>query len=74
MNVLAGILIVLGLATAALGGLILLAARVPFLGRLPGDIVFQRPGFAFYFPLTTSILLSLLLSIALTLFLRLWSR
>lgn len=35
------------------------------LGRLPGDITFQRPGFSFSFPLTTSILVSLVLSLVL---------
>ena len=40
------------------------------LGRLPGDIVIERPNFRFYFPIVTSILLSLLLSLALWLFRR----
>jgi hypothetical protein len=38
------------------------------LGRLPGDIVIERPNFRFYFPIVTSILISILLSLALWLF------
>jgi len=38
------------------------------IGRLPGDILIKRPGFAFYFPITTSILISLILSFILWLF------
>ena len=34
-----------------------------WLGRLPGDIVVERPGFRFYFPLTTMILVSLILTL-----------
>lgn len=45
------------------GGLVwLFAPSVPWLGRLPGDIVIERENGRFYFPLTTCILLSLLLS------------
>lgn len=56
-------LVAAGLALAALGLLLLLASKVPHLGRLPGDIAVERPGFRFYFPLTTSLLLSVLLSL-----------
>jgi hypothetical protein len=51
-------------------GLVLLAAGVvwPFigrlgLGRLPGDIAIERPGFSFYFPLMTSLIISVVLSV-----------
>jgi hypothetical protein len=46
-----------------LGVLLTLSGKIPWLGRLPGDIVIQRDNFSFYFPLTTSILLSIVLSI-----------
>lgn len=49
------VLLVLGLAWPWLG-------KLP-LGRLPGDIRFERDGFGFYFPLTTSLVLSILLSL-----------
>ena len=60
-------LVLIGLAIAAVGLLVMLG--VPF-GRLPGDIAFRRGNFSFYFPVVTSILLSLLLTILLSLFRR----
>jgi hypothetical protein len=52
---------------AVLGGLLLLADRFPGLriGRLPGDVVVERERFKLYFPLATSILLSIVLSLVL---------
>ena len=63
-------LIVIGLLVAVLGLLITLAGKLPWIGRLPGDITIKRDNFTFYFPLATSILLSLLLSFLLWLFRR----
>jgi hypothetical protein len=60
-------LVLLGLAIAALGLLVMLG--VP-LGRLPGDIYVRRGSFSFYFPLATSIVLSILLTLALAFFRR----
>ncbi|MBI4771128.1 MAG: DUF2905 domain-containing protein [Chloroflexi bacterium] len=61
-----------GLGIAALGGLVWLAGRFGLpLGRLPGDIRIQREGFSFYFPLASSILVSVLLTLALNLIVRL---
>jgi hypothetical protein len=62
------ILVITGLAIAAIGGFLVLSGKIPWLGRLPGDISFRRGNFSFYFPLATSILLSLLLSLAFWLF------
>ena len=62
--------LILGLVVAAIGAFMLLAGRVPFLGRLPGDIAVQRGNWSFYFPLATSILLSLVLTVVLNLFAR----
>ena len=56
-------LIMLGLAIAALGVLVSVAGKIPYLGRLPGDIYIKRGHFTFYFPLTTGILVSLILTI-----------
>ena len=61
------LLVFVGLGIAALGLLIMLG--VP-LGRLPGDIYVRRGSFSFYFPLATSIVLSILLTLILTLFRR----
>ena len=60
-------LLVLGLVISALGVLIMLG--VPF-GRLPGDFAVKRGNFAFYFPLTTSIVLSILLTLIFAFFRR----
>ncbi|HAM49484.1 MAG TPA: DUF2905 domain-containing protein [Nitrospiraceae bacterium] len=65
MHLLARLLIVIGVITAAVGGLLLLSDKVPWLGRLPGDIVIQRKNFTFYFPLATSIVLSIILTLIL---------
>jgi hypothetical protein len=56
-------LILLGLIVAALGGLLLISGKIPWMGKLPGDIMIQRRNFTFYFPLATSILLSLILTL-----------
>ncbi len=65
MSELGKALLGLGLLLAAVGALLLLAGKVPFLGRLPGDIVIRKPGFTFFFPLGTSLVLSVLLSLLL---------
>ena len=63
-------LLVLGAFLVVVGLVLTFAGRVPFFGRLPGDIVWRRGNTTFYFPLATSILLSLLLSGLLWLFRR----
>ena len=60
-------LITLGVVFLALGVLWPWLSKIG-LGRLPGDIVYQREGFRLYFPITSSILVSLLLSLVLWLF------
>lgn len=57
-------LIVIGLALVVIGALITWGLRLPFrIGRLPGDIVIRGRNSAFYFPLMTSLLVSLVLSV-----------
>ncbi|MGA3194471.1 MAG: DUF2905 domain-containing protein [Terriglobales bacterium] len=58
------LLVVLGLALLVVGGVVLLLGRtgVP-LGRLPGDIVYRGKSTTFYFPLASSILISVVLSL-----------
>ncbi len=70
MDSMARPLIIAGLVLLAAGGLLYLAPHVPWLGRLPGDIRVERPGFRFYAPLTTSIIVSVVLSLVLWLFAR----
>jgi DUF2905 family protein len=63
-------LIILGLIIAAIGVIFSLSGKFPWLGRLPGDIYVKRENFSFYFPLATSILISLILSFVVWLFRR----
>jgi hypothetical protein len=60
-------LVLIGLGIAGVGLIMMLG--VPF-GRLPGDIVVRRSNFSFYFPLATSIILSILLTLLFALFRR----
>lgn len=62
MNDLGKTLVVMGLVVALVGVILMLAVRVPWLGRLPGDIYVQRGNWSFYFPLATSIIVSVLLT------------
>jgi hypothetical protein len=58
------ILIYTGLLIAVIGFFIYMFDKLPFnLGRLPGDIYIKKDNFVFYFPLTTSILISVILSL-----------
>jgi Protein of unknown function (DUF2905) len=63
-------LLVVGAVVFVIGLLLTFGSRVPGLGRLPGDIVVRKGSFTFYFPLVTSILLSLLLTAILSFFRR----
>ena len=63
MNELAKGLILLGAVLIAVGLILLFFQKVPFLGRLPGDILIKRENFTFSFPLATSIVVSLLISL-----------
>ncbi|MGA7751523.1 MAG: DUF2905 domain-containing protein [Candidatus Sulfotelmatobacter sp.] len=68
------LLIVLGVALAIAGCVLLLLSRAHLpLGRLPGDIVYRGKRTFFYFPLATSLLVSVVLSIVLYLLQR-WRR
>ena len=63
-------LLVVGLTLTAIGFILLFAPKVPWLGRLPGDIHVEKDRFSFYFPLASS----LLVSVALSVLFWLWSR
>jgi len=56
-------LIIFGFASIVIGGMLMLSGKVPWLGRLPGDILVRKKNFTFYFPLATSILISILLTL-----------
>jgi hypothetical protein len=63
-------LILFGVLLIVLGVLFSFGSKIPWLGRLPGDIYIHRGSFTFYFPLTTCILLSLIITLVLYLFRR----
>ena len=56
-------LIVFGVILVGIGLVLTFANKIPFVGRLPGDILVQKKNFTFYFPITTSILISIILSL-----------
>ena len=64
------LLILLGGVSVVLGVVLLLLGRVPWLGRLPGDIVVRRGPVTIYFPLVTSLVVSIVLTVVLSLFWR----
>ena len=61
-------LVVAGLLIAAVGGLLLLAGKAGWVGRLPGDITIRRENFTFHFPLATCLLVSGVLTLLFWLF------
>ena len=63
MNDVGKILVAFGLLIALVGVVVVLVGRVPWIGRLPGDIHIQRGNWTFYFPLATSLLLSVVLTL-----------
>jgi hypothetical protein len=67
------LLVVMGLVIVMIGAFLMLLGRVPFLGRLPGDIRIQRGNLTCFVPLATMILLSLLLTLIINILLR-WPR
>jgi hypothetical protein len=56
-------LIIFGIILAGLGLLLVFFNKIPFLGKLPGDILVQKKNFTFYFPLATSLVVSIVLSL-----------
>ncbi|HEC91484.1 MAG TPA: DUF2905 domain-containing protein [Candidatus Atribacteria bacterium] len=67
-NLFGKVFLFLGIILIIIGAIFLLAGKLPFPGRLPGDIVIQRKNFIFYFPLGLCILLSIILTIIFRLF------
>jgi hypothetical protein len=65
VNDIGKLLVGFGLLIALAGVVLVLVGRVPWIGRLPGDIHIQRGTFTFYFPLATSLLLSVVLTLLL---------
>ena len=59
------LLVIAGLVFLVVGGLLMFSDRLSFLriGRLPGDVIYRRGNFTFYFPIVTSIVISLILTL-----------
>ena len=64
------LLVMAGLVLLVVGGLLMFSDRLSFLriGRLPGDVIYRRGNFTFYFPIVTSIVISLILTLLLFVF------
>jgi hypothetical protein len=63
-------LIMLGLILVIIGGILLLWPKIPWIGKLPGDIFIKGEKVVFYFPITTSIIISILLTLLFAIFRR----
>ena len=63
-------LIFLGILFLVLGVLLVVAPKIPYIGKLPGDIYIKRDNFTFYFPLASSIIISIFLTLVLNLIFR----
>ncbi len=63
MSSMGKILILIGAIIVLAGIFFALGGKLPWLGRLPGDIYIQKKGFSFFFPITTSIVISLAVSL-----------
>jgi hypothetical protein len=59
------LMVIAGLVLLVVGGLLMFSDRLSFLriGRLPGDVIYRRGNFTFYFPIVTSIAISLILTL-----------
>ena len=70
MQQVAKTLIIFGLILIGVGIVLNFSQKIPFIGRLPGDIYIQKKDFSFYFPLATSLVLSVIISLLVYLFSR----
>ncbi len=60
--------IILGIVMIIIGLGFIFGDKIPYIGRLPGDISIKRENFSFYFPITTSIIVSIILTILFSIF------
>lgn len=65
MGEMAKVMILIGVVLIAIGLVILVFPRLPILGKLPGDILVKKENYTFYFPLATSIVISIIISLIL---------
>jgi len=62
MGALGKMLILLGVLIVVIGLLLILGEKIPWIGRLPGDIIIRKKNFTLYFPITTCIIISIILT------------
>jgi hypothetical protein len=62
------VLVILGAVIAGIGILLMVGDKIPWIGKLPGDIIMRKEKFTFYFPIVTCVILSILLTIIFSLF------
>jgi len=62
------LLVVFGVVIAGIGVMLIFFGKIPFLGKLPGDITIKRENFQFFFPITSGIVISIIVSGVLWLF------
>jgi len=60
--------VILGIIMIVIGLGFMFGDKIPYIGKLPGDISIKRENFSFYFPITTSIIISIILTILFSLF------
>lgn len=60
------IIVTFGIILVVVGILLLIFGKLPFIGRLPGDILVKRENFTFYAPIATSVIISIVLTVLLT--------
>ncbi|HOP85722.1 MAG TPA: DUF2905 domain-containing protein [Syntrophorhabdaceae bacterium] len=60
--------IIIGILFIIIGLAFILSDKIPFIGRLPGDIHIKKENFSFYFPITTSIIISIILTLLFSIF------
>jgi hypothetical protein len=68
LGALGKLLILLGVFIILIGLFLLIGEKIPWFGRLPGDIIIKKEKFSFYFPLTTCIIISIILTLLFALF------
>ena len=62
------VLVIVGIVIAGIGVLLLVGDKIPWIGRLPGDIMIKREKFTFYFPVVTCMIISIILTLVFSLF------
>ena len=63
-------IVIVGIILVVMGLILSFGVRIPFLGKLPGDILIKKDGFSFYFPVVTLLLLSVVLTLIINSILR----